>query len=130
MKSLRLWILVVLAVVLPLRGALAAAMMCAPIGIDGAAQQAMGADCHAGVFADATVLQEPGERHHASTAHAPGGHDDRCNVCAASCSIVPLLGAVTPWPEPPGPASATFPEPMAPVARFLSDGPDRPPRHH
>lgn len=69
------------------------------------------------------TMHETGDEPSSSTSH-----DDRCNVCAASCSIVPLLGSTAPLPMPVTLAATVFPDLPAPVARFLSDGPERPPR--
>jgi hypothetical protein len=118
-KLLRLWLLVLLAVLLPVRGALAAAMVCAPAG------------GHAG---------PPAHHGHADPAHdaAGSGHaghgqmhsepTDTCNVCSASCSATPLVQDVPGIADPHGLTSSPYPDVAAAAATFLSDGQDRPPR--
>ncbi len=119
MKRARLWLLLFLAVLLPVRGAVAAAMLCAmPI----------------------PAPQAPG--HHAPALHAAEGHahhahqapesqavaDGKCNLCAASCGLTPLPSSAPAVAEPPARAAAAFPEIEAAPASFLADGPERPPR--
>ena len=125
MKFLRIWLLVLLAVLLPVRGALAAAMVCAPAG---------GAPSAATVDHDAHHGHADGAHAHAASAdgagHAQAHSDktDKCNVCSASCSATPLLHDVPVVAEPCGLTSATYPDVAAAAPSFLSDGQERPPR--
>lgn len=131
MKLLRIYLLVLLAVLLPVRGALAAAMVCAPAGGDGsgivAAQGVQDAlPCHM------DSSDEP------AGSALDGGHGlplsdqtdktDRCNLCSASCSATPLLRDVPGIAEPGDLASASYPGVAAAAPSFLSDGQERPPR--
>jgi len=125
-KSLRVWLLVLLAFALPIRGAMAAAMVCA----DGAGHvQATtvtghAPHDHAGHAAQAT------EHVHASHDHATGhGHatGDKCSVCASCCSATAPVTMGFSLPQAP-PAAADFPEQLAPRAEFFSGGQERPPR--
>jgi len=148
-KTLRLCFLLLLAALLPLRGAVAAAMLCPPAGVGTSAEAgvstsaevlAMGLatghamDHHAA--ADATAAS------HADGSHGPGSHDgssqahashdqgapDKCNLCAAFCSLTPMLGSPPTLPPSLPAATTAFPALSAPVPIFLSDGQDRPPR--
>jgi hypothetical protein len=128
MKLLRLWLIVLLAALLPVRGAMAAAMLCPAMGTG-----------------MATELRSPGhEGHgheHASEAHAHHHHEgaadpdhaqasghDQCNLCSAFCSITPLLSAMPSVPPPLEAATASYPDFSAPAPSFVSDGQERPPR--
>ncbi len=139
MKLSRLWLVVLLSVLLPLRGALAVAMPCAPAG---------------GVGHGVPLAETGLAGHHASHGHA-GGHDHgaqagehalhehggghghghgedtdspKCNLCAASCSVPPLPSTSAGLREPTALASVSFPRLSAPATTFQSDGPERPPR--
>lgn len=124
MKSLRVWLLVLLAFALPVRGAMAAAMVCAPAAVH---EHAVGFTGHA-----------HGQAHHADSAahaHAGQGHDataghdtaDKCSACASCCAATPPLVAGFALAQAP-PAATQFPEHRAPAAEFLSAGQERPPR--
>lgn len=139
-KLLRVWLLVLLAVLLPVRGAMAAAIGCAPAGAP-VSSQAVVAGAGAGHHAHA----HDGAAHgHADAGHAHAGHGtaeghagvhddgkshlDKCNLCSASCSATPLVREVAGVPELNDAGSATFPSLFAPAPTFLSDGQERPPR--
>ncbi|HEV8690805.1 MAG TPA: DUF2946 family protein [Ideonella sp.] len=117
MKLLRVWLLILLAVLLPARGVVAAAMLC-PVGSHAAVvhEQALALDDH------------HGGHHDKQHDHGHGSVADTCNMCSAFCSMAPLASSA-PAPLPVLDAATTvFPETSAPVARFQSDGPERPPR--
>lgn len=136
MKLLRIWIVVLLAVLLPIRGAMAAVMPCAPSS--GVSQ----AEMHVQVDAD----EADGHRHHAGHGdavqageHAAHDHDDpsspdhdhasqKCNMCSASCSVPPMPAASAGLIEPTVLTEASYPELAAPAPTFQSDGQERPPR--
>jgi hypothetical protein len=112
-KLLRVWLLVLLTVVLPVRGALAAAMLCTPTGMKG----------H-----ESSLMVEQGDCHgHGAVAQDTAGHD-KCNLCSASCSCPPLPSAIAGIDEPQAVTAASFPEVSAAAPTFLSDGQERPPR--
>ena len=134
-RALRLCLLVVLAVLLPLRGAVAAAMLCSPTGtgmqselrIQPAAHHAL--EQYQGIAHD----HHGGAHHdHATSEHPPGdqGHrsSDHCNLCSAYCSITPLMSALPMLPHPLEPPAVKFPHFASPATTFLSDGQERPPR--
>jgi hypothetical protein len=128
-KSIRIWLLVLLAVLLPVRGAVAAAMMCPQ---STAAEQAetrgtpttqTQTDHHE--FMSATEGhghdQQTHEEHHS-------GSSERCNFCCDFCSVTPILSgfpALAPLQEL---SALSFPALLAPAPSFLSDGQERPPR--
>ena len=122
MKLLRICLLVLLAILLPLRGAIAAAVPCADAGHHAPAG-APPAHHH---------MHATGVEAAASTDHGTHHHDhagtDKCNLCSSCCSIAPLLLTFSPTvPALDGPG-AHFPLVQAPAPTFLSDGQERPPR--
>lgn len=156
-KKLRFLLLVLLAMLLPLRGAVAAAMLCPPSAHGVAAAQAPhhsgGGHGHHG-HAD-HGHERYGHERHAHPAHgaehamegaamdahpsadpadpaevAGAAHADgsRCQVCASFCSMTPLPSALPTLHAPPFEAAARFPAPAVPPLSFLSGGPERPPR--
>ena len=125
MKTARFWLVILLALLLPFRGAVAAAMLC-PV----AAVELQRADTPA-----------PGHHHaqhakDAATAGAQAGHPHdhggsgagKCNTCAAFCCVTPMPASDAVWVAPPAEASTRFPEPATPLPGFVTAGPERPPR--
>ena len=129
MKQLRVWLLLLLMLLLPIRGAMAAAMLCLP------------QNGHQNV-----MVQHLGDSgghdhgHHGHGAQAPaddaqtgqGGdlaslNADDCNLCASFCSLTPLASS-SPDLSPPWARAALNPAPSVPAPSFVSDGEDRPPR--
>ena len=139
-KLFRAWLLVLLAVLLPVRGAMAVAMGCAPSGTPLPSQVTMvsGDDDHHGHHrADAGHGHASVAHDHASPDHSAGhdgpedhgkAHSDKCNLCSASCSATPLVREVAGVPELNDPTSTVFPSLAAPAPSFVSDGQERPPR--
>lgn len=126
MKLLRIWLLVLLAALLPIRGAMAAAMLCPPAVGPHGHQSVVGVSSHHGheaahVHQQATADAAGAQHHH------DGGSHDKCSLCASCCSVVPLMSAFVDLPEPFG-AAERFPELSVPAASFVSDGQERPPR--
>ena len=137
MKAFRLWLLLVLVVLLSVRGAVAAAMLCNVAG--------------SGVQAEVTAVEHPLGHHQANQAMAhdhgsdhghagaaadapsdPQGHhdvgSDKCNLCSAYCSLTPLVGAVPALAEPLDLTAAQLAAPTSPAPSFVSDVQERPPR--
>lgn len=124
-KLLRIWLLVLLAVLLPVRGAMAAAMLCLP--------------ATGGAAGEMRLMEHDGASHHDHASHEAARHDhgghhdqskfsqDDCNLCAAFCSVTPLASA-TPAVASLDPPTTTFPDLLAPAPSFLSGGQERPPR--
>lgn len=134
MKSLRVWLLVLLAVLLPIRGALAAAMLCPD---PGAAVPAQVQSVHEGVH-DHGQVHGAGHGEDATHAHAndsgepddhfaAGGTADNCNLCSAFCSVTAVVDGSISIAEPQK-VSTVFPHLYAPPPSFIPDGQERPPR--
>lgn len=136
MKHYRFWLLLLLAVVLPVRGALAAAMLCPPAGV-GMQNEVQLLDHHAGHHGMmdeslAVGVLDHGAHHDGSANVDDDGTSasaqDKCNLCSAFCSATPLLSSLPPSTLPQDPVATVFPDLFAPAPSFLSDGQERPPR--
>ncbi|MEK8029744.1 hypothetical protein AACH06_02830 [Ideonella sp. DXS29W] len=152
MRFVRVLLLVMLAAMLPLRGVMAAAMMCSPHGgadvvahhmpAAGGASPAHGeahteADAHDHAHQHDDAGRGAGaqpEHHHEGGSASPLHHHDgapgtdSCNLCSACCSVPPVPSAAPVVPLPREPAAAVFPTVQAPAPTFQSEGPERPPR--
>lgn len=142
MKTLRIGLLVLLAVLLPFRAAVAAAMLCPPAkgNAPDMAMVAWAGTGHHLKDAGGTAWHDPAdphmhhaEMHHAERAsadEASGHHDgfDKCNLCCDLCSMTPLISTLPSIPAPPYLSSLSFPGLSASAPSFLSDGQERPPR--
>jgi hypothetical protein len=133
-KAVRICLLVLLAVLLPIRGAVAAAMLC-PVGSTGMQSELRMHEHSAGHEAmdHGTVHERGSEDHdHASADHHHEGQgqgsSDKCNTCAAYCCLTPLVSDIPMLPEPVGSTAIKFPQLSSPAPSFLSDGQERPPR--
>jgi len=123
-KTLRIWLLVLLATLLPLRGAIGAALPCEGTGHPAPVEHAQ---MHhhidaAGADADDAASTDHGTHHHD---HAGA---DKCNLCSSCCSTAPLLLTFSPTVAALDGPRAEFPLIQAPAPTFLSDGQERPPR--
>jgi hypothetical protein len=146
MKSWRLWLLVLMAVLIPVRGAVAAAMLC-PVAAPGARTELAMAGHSAGHAVMHKAMDESMSHHHAVGHDDANGHhqhaaaasvdsladpehaaSEACNVCSAFCSLTPLLSKLPTLAEPLGPSTVKFRDLSAPAPSFLSDGQERPPR--
>jgi len=135
-RTLRIWLLVLLAVLLPVRVAVAAAMLCPPASANG--QSGVGTavsevDPHTRDAVDHAAHEHANHQHagHDSDAPSAGEHHDgfgKCNLCCDFCSMTPLLSTLPSVPTPPSLSSVAFPAFLAPAPSFLSDGQERPPR--
>lgn len=123
MKSLRVWLLVLLAFALPLRGAMAAAMACgsAATHVHGVAAAGHG---HAHAAHDSATQHAHAAHDHAASGHAGPG---KCGDCASCCSATAPVSFAFALPQAP-PATTLFPECRAPAAEFFCGGQERPPR--
>lgn len=134
MKTLRIFLLTLLVLVLPLRGALAAVAHCMA---DPAAQPAGpavvqmhqdhgGHDHHHGQAG----VQAPES---AGAHHSPAGADgatalDACKFCAAYCSVTPVLSTLPSLVSVSPLAETVFPALVTPPPSHLADALDRPPQ--
>lgn len=138
---LRTFILVLLATLLPIRGAVAAAMLCPGTTQSGHPATAMAHDHHDmnpshGVELRGEPTDVPAHvpAHDHSQAHGPddtsaAGHADACQFCAGGCCCVtPLAFAPPSVKSPPLTSSAAFPPLTARFNAHYPDGQDRPPR--
>ena len=124
-----------LAVLLPVRGAVAAAMLC-PVASSGE-QMELAMEGHSAMHKamDHAMSHDHagGHDHAASTAaDEHPGHDhaasEGCNACSAYCSLTPLLSDVPRLAEPLDRTAVKFSELSVPPPSFVSDGQERPPR--
>ena len=134
-RAVRLCLLVVLAVLLPLRGAVAAAMLCSPTGTGMQTELRIQPAAHHAMEQDQGIAHDHhGSVHHDHAASEHAGSDqghpssDHCNLCSAYCSITPLLSALPTLPHPLDAPAVKFPDIASPAPTFLSDGQERPPR--
>lgn len=133
MKHLRLFILILLSVLLPVRGALAATMLCPQGEATSTAVVVAGHEHHELQSHPAVHADHSAAHHHAGEAasgeESPSGeHPTTCNFCASGCCMASIVG-VLPSVASPGPtASVAFPMLTAPAPAFQSGGQDRPPR--
>ena len=151
MKLLRVAFLVLLAALLPLRGALAGALCGGPAAQSAAAAAAAaGPEGHAhGHHGSHAGQGDPHGAHHgdehgaaqgeaagaATASHAGGPGDDGVSghagcgkLCAAFCSLTPLPAAAPALPGAPLALAPDFPHLSAAVPPFQSGAPERPPR--
>ena len=140
MKSFRVWLLVLLTVLLPLRGALAAAMMCPVAGAAGqtGVQIAERAHDHGHSHGHPTSGDHAASAHHAGPELATqdadhhdlasvGDPSDKCNLCSAFCSVTGMVSGRATTAEPRA-VVIGFPHRYAPPSSFIPDGQERPPR--
>lgn len=113
MKALRICLLLLLALLLPMRGAMAAAMLCPAAG-----------PAHHGMGMQAAHAHD-GAGHHGEHDH---GSSSKCTMCAAFCALTPLMSDVPRLREPAALPAIGFPDESPPAPSFVSGGQDRPPR--
>jgi hypothetical protein len=130
-KTARIWLLILLAVLLPIRGAVAAAMLCPPTGT--AHHQEQRVHAHHGSHA----AVDSAEHHHDHADGAQHGHDDhhsssgmsdKCNLCSACCTVAPMVSSPPTLPMLLGVTDVRFPSVSAPAPTFVLDVQERPPR--
>ena len=119
MKSLRIFVIVLLAMLLPLRAVSAAAVTCGP---------------QAASHTQTVVMPHDHQMHNSGAAQddASQVHDhegfDKTRHCVSSCSAAPLMSALPSVAAPTTASSTVFPRYAAPAPTFQSGGQDRPPR--
>lgn len=149
MKTVRVLLLVVLAMLLPLRGALAEVAHCVGMPDTTPAVAAATASGSTSVSEAEPVHHDHGHDNHTSTAEpelgmsadgaagatgAAAAHDhlagsvDKCHLCTASCASTPFMSTPPTLAEPMPVAAARYPSLTAPVPSHPSEGQERPPR--
>lgn len=127
MKHLRIIILVMLSILLPVRGAVAATMLCSDGEGTGTAAVVAGHDDH-------DVRADHSSAHHDAGEDAPDAdstsadHPATCHFCASGCCMASIVGTVPSLGEPRLTSSVIFPALTARIPAFQSDGQERPPR--
>jgi len=134
MRNIRTWLLVLLAVLLPIRGAVAAAMLC-PVAGSGMQSEVILHGEKIGHHAQHESMPHDhhgvGHHDHSVGHHEHGGSangSDKCNLCSAFCSVTPLVSNLLTNFLAPDVAAASFPDFSPPATSFLRDGPERPPQ--
>jgi len=129
-KIIRTLLLVMLVVLLPIRGAVAAAMLCPPsaAGMDHHTMMAAADHDGHGDHQHADHSANPHDSSRSGIADHHAGGFEKCNLCCDFCSITPLLSALPSVPTPQDLSSVSFPALFAPAPSFVSDGQERPPR--
>jgi hypothetical protein len=133
MKLVRIFFLLLLAVLLPIRGAVAAAMLC-PVGGTGSQTEVRVHDHSIGHHQmDQVAEPDHSMRDHdhgsaVDASEASDGAPDKCDLCSAYCSVLPLVGSLPTTFVLPEVAATTFPALSVRAPSFVSDGPERPPR--
>lgn len=121
MKKFRLFVLMLLAMLLPLRGVSAAALLCEQQPASHAESVAIAVDAHAH-----DTASMPG---HDQDSHDHSHTDfDKGRHCMSSCSAAPLVSALPTVLAPTLAGTTVFPHVAAPAPTFQSEGQDRPPR--
>ena len=135
MKNLRVVILVLLALLLPIRGAMAAAMLCPGEGSGAGAVVAVEKGDVAMPAEHGLPNEQPTAHHHSSDGDAsdhdtsvPDGHQTACQVCASGCCLTPLAFAPPSVQARVLTTSIVSPALTLTIPAFESGGQDRPPR--
>jgi hypothetical protein len=119
-----------LALLIPVRGTVAATMLCLPSG-SGTQHEQRAKDHshheHMGHEAGSVDDSSSDTGHH-DGGHHQGGASGKCTLCSVCCSSASLLNSVTSVVAAQALTSTTFPDLSAPAPTFLSDGQERPPR--
>jgi hypothetical protein len=126
-KHLRIFILVLLAVLLPIRGAMAATMLC-PDGKGPGTAVVVTEHAHHDTQADHSAAHHHASNDVANTDSSAGEHPTTCHLCASGCCMASIFGAVPSLAEPGLTYTVIFPELTTRIPAFQSDGQDRPPR--
>ena len=127
-RIVRIWLLVLIAVLLPIQGAVAAVMLCPNESTPMHQHESM-APGHQAMSHDDGM--HSAHRHAGAVGHhdhGGAGHADKCNLCASCCAGTAISTTFETVFAPLEAATGSFAAPASPAASFLSDGQDRPPR--
>ena len=128
MKHLRIFILVLLAVLLPIRGAVAATMLCAQGEGPSTAAVVAGHGNHEMHVDHSSAHPHASDDAPGDDSSSGGEHPASCHFCASGGCMVSMIGTVPSLGQPSLTSSVTFAALTAPVPAFQSGGQDRPPR--
>lgn len=127
LTRLKIWLVLFVAIMLPLRGGLVAAgSFCHDSAQGTKADAVLSATHHADHHQAAIAVDHASGPDGASSERAPYG--DSCAHCASGCSVPPLIQVATGVPAPLELAGARLPEPQVAPPSHPSDGVERPPR--
>ena len=114
--------MILLAVLLPLRGAAAAAPPCPGMGVGGELHTSVAPLGHHAMMASHGA--------HAAHHHGAGDRDGhpKCGACCDVCSVTPLFAGVPGLQIARDPTAVVFHDRNAPPPSFVSEGQERPPR--
>ena len=138
-KVMRVFVLLLVCLLLPLRGTLAATLPCAQQGSAGTLNAATDQVYH-GMPCNAAGADGPMHDHRHGASHdsahrlSPDDEDgansqgDSCHVCCASACAAALTAAAAGTPDALPVLSTVFPALHVPAPDFQSDGQERPPR--
>jgi len=133
-KTLRILVLLLVCVLLPFRGAVAATMLCEEPGQTSEFTTVVG-HTHHGMHGHEHVdgsAAHAGQDHTDTDTDSTGSDDgakvDCCNICASGCHAAAMVTALPSTPGAMPVASVAFPALCVPAPDFQSAGPDRPPR--
>lgn len=133
MKHLRILILVLMSILLPIRGAVAATMLC-PQGEAARTAAVIAGQGHHGMHADPEMHADHSMAHHHAVAEASSDdsssadHATTCHFCASGCCMASIVGTGPSLGEPSLTSPIIFAALTARIPAFESDGQDRPPR--
>lgn len=130
-KKLRIWLLVLLAMLLPIRGAVAAGMLCEEPGAltPTASHSHQPAQGHISAHDDVQPVQDVTHDGTLASHGTSHGGADACNLCVVYCgSAAVLVSQVLTVPVPLDLASSPIPVFAAAAPSFVPDGLERPPR--
>ena len=130
-KKLRIWLLVLLAILLPVRGAVAASMLCEEPGAltSTASHSHQPAQGHTSAHDDVQPAQDVTHDDTLASYGKSLGGVDACNLCVVYCgSVTALVSQVLTVLAPVDLASTPITVFATAAPSFVPDGPERPPR--
>ena len=128
MRLFRIFVLLLVCVLLPFRGAVAATMLCAEPGQTNEVAAEVG-HAHHGMHGD--DVDDHADQRHADKGVPTvdyGAKSDSCHICASGCHAAAMVMELPSAPDAMPVASVVFPALNAPAPDFQSEGQDRPPR--
>ena len=130
MKSLRIWLLLLLTLLIPVRGAMAAAMLCPVSGEAGHTEVSLAHPGHGHAHDGPEASAGHDHAQHGGAHHDQASADnvtDTFNICSACCSAT-AVSTISTYVAEPQKVASVFPHLYAPPPSFIPDGQERPPR--